>query len=127
MPDLSNFTAVHGNLKSTLVYVLLIWVLAAFGEELVYRGYLMNRLAGLFRGTRAAWIASLFVIRAVVFGCSHTGQGVTGILENVWDGLLLGAVYLACGCNLTAVIVAHGVTDTVDLLLMYWGRYPGMR
>ena len=78
MPDLSNFTVVHGNLKITLVYLLLIWVLAAFGEELVYRGYLMNRVAGVFRKTRAAWVVSLIVI-SVVFGCSHIGQGVTGI------------------------------------------------
>jgi uncharacterized protein len=126
MPDLSNFTAVHENLKLTLIYLLLIWILAAFGEELVYRGYLMNRLAGLFHGTRAAWVMSLVVI-AIVFGCSHAGQGATGMLENIWDGLLLGAVYLACGRNLTAAIVAHGLTDTVDLLLMYWGKYPGMR
>jgi len=125
MPDLSNFTVVHGNLKTTLVYLLLIWVLAAFGEELVYRGYLMNRVAGVFRKTRAAWVVSLIVI-SVVFGCSHIGQGVTGILENVWDGLLLGALYLACGRNLTAPIIAHGITDTVDLLLMYAGKYPGM-
>jgi len=54
MPDLSDFTAVHGNLKLTLIYLLLTWTLAAFGEELVYRGYLMNRVAGAFRGTRAA-------------------------------------------------------------------------
>lgn len=126
MPDLSNFAAVHENLKLTLIYLLLTWILAAFGEELVYRGYLMNRLAGLFHGTRAAWVISLIVI-AVVFGCSHTGQGTTGMLENIWDGLLLGTLYLACGRNLSAVIVAHGVTDTVDLLLMYWGKYPGMR
>lgn len=125
MPDLSNFSALHGNLKVTLIYLFLIWILAAFGEELVYRGYLMNRVAGLFHGTRAAWAVSLVLI-AVVFGCSHTGQGATGMLENVWDGLLLGGLYLACGRNLTAAIVAHGVTDTVDLLLMYWGKYPGM-
>ena len=49
------------------------------------------------------------------------------MLENIWDGLLLGAVYLASGRNLTAVIITHGVTDTVDLLLMYGGKYPGMR
>ena len=47
------------------------------------------------------------------------------MLENIWDGLLLGAVYLACGRNLAAAIVAHGVTDTVDLLLMYWGKVSG--
>jgi membrane protease YdiL (CAAX protease family) len=125
MPDLSAFHAVHANLKMTIIYVLLIWGLAAFGEELVYRGYLMNRVAGLFRFKRPAWMLSLIVI-AIVFGWSHTGQGATGMLENVWDGLLLGSVYLACGRNLTAAIVAHGVTDTVDLLLMYLGKYPGM-
>ena len=58
MPDLSDFTAVHGNLKLTLFYLLLTWTLAAFGEEMVYRGYLMNRVAGLFSGTQAGWIAS---------------------------------------------------------------------
>jgi uncharacterized protein len=80
MPDLSNFTAVHSNLKVTLIYLVLIWGLAAFGEELVYRGYLMTRLAGLFRGTRAAWVISLVII-SIVFGCSHTGQGATGGLR----------------------------------------------
>ena len=38
MPDLSAFHAVHANLKMAIIYVLLIWGLAAFGEELVYRG-----------------------------------------------------------------------------------------
>ena len=126
MPDLSNFTIVHGNLKVTLVYLVLIWVLAAFGEELVYRGYLINRVAGMLHGTGAAWPVSLLVV-SVVFGCSHIGQGVTGMVENIWDGLLLAALYLVCGRNLAAPIIAHGVTDTVDVLLMYAGRYPGMR
>jgi uncharacterized protein len=126
MPDLSDFADVVGNLKLTLIYLLLTWILAAFGEELVYRAYLMNRAAGVFRGTRTAWALSLVVI-SVVFGCSHIDQGATGMIENIWNGLLLGALYLACGRNLAVPIIAHGVTDTVDMLLMYWGKYPGMR
>ena len=126
MPDLSDFPAVHGNLKLTLIYLLLTWTLAAFGEEMVYRGYLMSRVAGLFRGTRVGWIASLVSI-SIVFGCAHIDQGSTGMIENVWDGLLLGALYLACGRNLAVPIIAHGVTDTVDILLMYVGKYPGIR
>jgi membrane protease YdiL (CAAX protease family) len=51
-PDFSNFPAVRGNLKLALVMIALIWILAAFGEELVCRGYLMNRVADLGRGTR---------------------------------------------------------------------------
>lgn len=48
-------------------------------------------------------------------------------MENIWDGLLLRTLYLACGRNLTAVIVAHGITDTMDLLLMYLGKYSGIQ
>src|SRR3981081_4287210 len=70
MPDLSDFTAVHGNLKLTLFYLLLTWTLAAFGEEMVYRGYLMNRVAGVFSGTRAGWIARLVAISGW-FGVAH--------------------------------------------------------
>jgi len=126
MPDLSDFTAVHGNLKLTLIYLLLTWTLAAFGEEMVYRGYLMNRVAGLVRGSRIGWIGSLVVI-SVLFGCAHVDQGSTGMIENVWDGLLLGALCLACGRNLAVPIIAHGVTDTADILLMYVGKHPGIR
>jgi CAAX protease family protein len=126
MPDLSEVETVHGNVKLFLIFLALTWTLAALGEELVYRGYLMNRFAGLFHDTRAAWVVSLIVI-SIVFGSGHIDQGSTGMIENIWDGLLLGTLYLACGRNLTAAIVAHGVTDTVDILLMFMGKYPGMR
>jgi uncharacterized protein len=126
MPDLSDFSGLVGNWKQTLIFIVLLWVLAGLGEEVVYRGYLMNRFAGLFRNTRAAWIVSLFVI-SIVFGCSHLDQGATGMIENMWNGLLLGALYLACGRNLAAPIIAHVTTDTIDMVLIYLGRYPGMK
>jgi membrane protease YdiL (CAAX protease family) len=37
-----------------LLFVALSWTLAAFREEMVYRGYLMNRVAGLFRNLKVA-------------------------------------------------------------------------
>lgn len=126
MPDLSNFAGLVGNWKMMLISLLLLWTLGALGEELVYRGYLMDRLAGLLRDTKAAWIASLIVI-SIVFGCAHLGQGATGMIENIWDGLLLGALYLACGRNLAAPVVAHAVADSVDFILIFLGKYPGMK
>lgn len=125
MPDFSDLGALQRNWKLTLLFVALSWTLAAFGEEMVYRGYLMNRVAGLFRNPKAAWTTSLVVV-SFVFGLGHIDQGVTGQVENMIDGLLLGAIFLATGCNLWAAIVAHGVTDTVDILLMYLGKYPGV-
>ena len=124
-PDLSSFPAVRGNLKLALVMIALIWILAAFGEELVYRGYLMNRVADLGSGTRTAWIVSLFLTSAV-FGFSHYQQGLTGIIEEGSDGLILGLMYLACRRNLAVPVVAHGVCDTIDIVLLFLGKYPGL-
>jgi hypothetical protein len=47
--------------------------------------------------------------------------------ENTWDGLLLGALYLACRRNLAAPVIAHGMTDTIDFGLIDLGKYPGMK
>lgn len=125
MPDLSDVTIVRGNWKLLLLFLALTWTLAAFGEEMVYRGYLMNRVAGLFRNPKVAWVVSLFAV-SFVFGLSHIDQGLTGQVENMIDGLLLGVIFLATGCNLWAAIIAHGVTDTLDILLLYLGKYPGV-
>jgi uncharacterized protein len=123
-PDLSGFPAIQGNLKLALLLIAIIWIFAAFGEELVYRGYLMNRVADLGRGTRTASIVSLFLISAL-FGLAHYQQGLTGIIEEGSDGLILGLMYLVCRRNLVVPIVAHGVCDTIDIALLFLGKYPG--
>jgi hypothetical protein len=124
-PDLEVFRALHHNVKLTLIYIALAWVLAAFGEEMVYRGYLMNRVADLMDRTRRAWIVSLIVVH-VGFGLAHAYQGVTGVIDEGLMGLLLGVIYLRTGRNLAVPIVAHGVQDSVDFVLIFLGKYPGM-
>jgi membrane protease YdiL (CAAX protease family) len=126
MPDFSDLNGLGGNWKLLLLGLALTWTMAAFGEEMVYRGYLMNRVAGLFRDPKVAWTISLIVVN-FLFGLGHIDQGITGQIENMIDGLLLGVIFLATGCNLWPAIIAHGVTDTVDLVLLYLGKYPGIR
>jgi len=125
-PDLELFRALHWNVKWTMIAIVGAWTLAAFGEEMVYRGYLMNRVAGVLRSTRAAWLFSVVLV-SLLFGASHLDQGITGQLENFLDGLLLGAIYLVYDRNLSVPIVAHVVTDTIDLLLIFLGLYPTLR
>ena len=125
MPDLSAFALLRHNVKLLLLALALTWTLAAFGEEMVYRGYLMNRLAGIGRNSRVAWAASLIFVN-VLFGSAHLGQGITGMIENMIDGALLGLLYLRRGRSLAAPIIAHGVTDTIDCLLLFLGHYPGV-
>jgi membrane protease YdiL (CAAX protease family) len=124
-PDLEAFRPLIGNLKVTLIFLALTWTLAAFGEEMVYRGYLMNRVADLLNRTRHAWIISLIVVH-VAFGAAHAYQGWTGAIDEGLSGLLLGLIYLRTGRNLAVPIIAHGVADTTDFILIFLGKYPGM-
>lgn len=72
-PDLSVFATVGGHLRSALLMIVFIWIVAAFGEELFYRGYLTKRLADFGFRTRSAWIVSLLVT-SLVFGLTHYHQ-----------------------------------------------------
>ncbi|HMK30354.1 MAG TPA: type II CAAX endopeptidase family protein [Terriglobales bacterium] len=124
-PDLSDFRVLTGNLKLTLLGIALSWTLAAFGEEMVYRGYLMNRVADVGGRTQRSWWLSLLVGN-IVFGLAHAYQGPTGIIEEGIAGALLGVMYLRTGRNLWVPIIAHGTSDTIDAILIFLGRFPGM-
>jgi uncharacterized protein len=125
MPDLSAFDRVAGNVRWLMLSLALTWTLFAFGEELVFRGYLMDRIAGLLGRSRRGWSVALLTA-SLFFGLSHFRQGITGVTENFLDGVILGALYLRLGRNLAVPIVAHGVTDTIDLVLLFLHRYPGV-
>jgi uncharacterized protein len=122
-PDLSDFNELRGNFALMLVGLALTWTLGAFGEEMAWRGWLMNRVAGLGRKSRMAWIISLLLVNAV-FGMAHAYQGITGILDEGFMGFLLGLMFLLGGEDLWIPIVAHGVQDSIDTLLLYSGHYP---
>jgi len=129
-PDLSDFRPLVGNLRLLLIVIAPVWLGSAL-EELVYRGYLMNRVAGLglqgpTNATRAAWLVSLIAVSAF-FGFAHgESQGITGMLQEGFAGLLLGALYLAAGRTLTIPITAHGASNTLAFILIYFNRYPGV-
>jgi membrane protease YdiL (CAAX protease family) len=124
-PDLELFRALNGDVKWTLIAIAGAWTLAAFGEEMVYRGYLMNRVADLMNRTRWAWVVSLIAVH-IGFGLAHAYQGITGIIDEGLAGFLFGVIYLRNGRNLAVPVIAHGLGDTIDFLLIFLGKYPGM-
>lgn len=121
--DLSSFRPLVGNLPATLGMLALVWTLAAFGEELSYRGYVLERAATLGGGSRLAWVAGMIAI-AALFGLGHVYQGVSGIFESAFAGLYFGTLYLASGRNLWLPILAHGFSDTLAMGLIYSGAVP---
>lgn len=124
-PNLNGLGDIEGNLSMLFLFLLLSWTLAAFGEEICFRGFLMNRMAAVFGNTNTAWILSL-IFSSILFGWGHTEQGITGWIQEGLSGLFLGIIFLASGKNLTVPIVTHGVSNTLAFILIYFGKYPGV-
>jgi uncharacterized protein len=111
---------IAGNIKMALLWLLIIWTFAAFGEEISYRGYLTLRaadvggeiyrrlLAGNTPGVSALWLRALLQRsdRDSRFerGRFHSGIGV-----------------FASGRNLWAPVLAHGLIDTVGVIVAFFG------
>jgi CAAX protease family protein len=125
LPDVSQFAPLIGNKFFLVLSLVASWTLAAFGEELVYRGYFMNRVADLVGATRTGWLICLIGV-SILFGITHLYQGPSGIIVITLTGLLFGALYLATGRNLWVPIIVHGVNDTVGFILIFLGKYPGL-
>lgn len=124
LPDLSQFSALKGNSQFLLMWLAISWTVAAVGEEIVYRGYFMNRVTDLIGKSRTAWVISLFC-SALLFGLIHYYQGTSGMISTGVSGLVFGILYLATKRNLWTAILAHGAYDTVGFVLIFLGRYPG--
>jgi membrane protease YdiL (CAAX protease family) len=125
LPDLHEFDDLVGNLELLAIYLALNLVLAAFGEEMVWRGYALPRVVSLFGGGALAWFAALLLVN-VGFGLAHVYQGLPGVIETIVAGFLLGVLYIATGRNLIAPMVAHFTSNTIDFTLIYLGLYPGV-
>ncbi|MHC4944428.1 MAG: CPBP family intramembrane glutamic endopeptidase, partial [Planctomycetota bacterium] len=121
-PDMSRFEVLRGNVAALLGGLVIVWTTAAFGEEMLFRGFLMNYLNELFKGnrseSRAVWVVPL-IISSIAFGAAHAYQGLAGMIITGIAGLAYGLIYLIMKRNLWAVILAHGLYDTVGFIVVF--------
>jgi membrane protease YdiL (CAAX protease family) len=115
-----HFAGLKGRMDLFLFLIPFVWIFGAFGEEILYRGLIMTRLAQLMGSTRGAWIGAL-VIQALLFGLGHAYQGPAGMADIAVIGLIYGAGTLVWGRNLWPAMIAHGVLDTFGFFMMYAG------
>ena len=112
--------SIAGDIGTALAYLGIVWTFAAFGEEIAYRGYLMNRAADAGGRTTAAWWIAVVVV-SILFGYGHFYKGPSGIVDSGVAGLILGAAYLLSGRNLWTTVLAHGFIDTFGVICLYFG------
>jgi uncharacterized protein len=95
-----------------VVFLALSWS-AAFGEELVFRGYLMRQF-GAWTGSVAAGV----ILQGIVFGLAHGFYGKT-MLAIMVHGCLLGLL-ARWRKSLLPGMLAHGVQDSLGGIVAYF-------
>ncbi len=109
---------IRGDLAGFLTWLAIGWIVGGFIEELLFRGFLLNRIAGLLGGTKTALVAAV-VAQAVLFGMLHLYAGGFAFLFAALFALANGAFYLAAGRNLWPLIAVHGVWNSVQIWAVY--------
>lgn len=117
--DLSAFEDLKGNLGSLLIYLALTWTLAAFGEEIVYRGYLQRRLSEIL-GENLPGLLLTVGISSILFGLAHTEQGIIGVVVTFLDAVFFSWLKIKYNNNLWASILAHGFSNSIGLIAFFF-------
>jgi len=115
--DMSDFAELQGNLGLLVLLIVLSWTLAAFGEELAFRGYLLTRLTDVLGSTRGAVVVAVLV-SSVLFGLLHTQQGVVGVLLTAVDAVAFAVLRFRFG-TVWAPVLAHGFNNTIGFIAFF--------
>lgn len=118
--DFSEFEVYEGNLPAILGLFVYIWVSAAFGEEILFRGYLMRQFIKFFGDGKVAIILNIVLLGAL-FGWIHAYQGITGQIITGIIGATTATIFYFRKYDLWFCIAIHGFFDTIALVFMYYG------
>jgi uncharacterized protein len=107
-----------GNTAALPGAIFMMIVIAGFGEETLFRGFLFERLGRLL-GRGAVAKTAIVIGTSLFFGLAHgPEQGLAGIQQAVLVGLAYAGLYLASG-NLVLPMVVHAVFDLTALAIIY--------
>jgi membrane protease YdiL (CAAX protease family) len=91
---------------------------AGFGEEVLFRGYLFDRLGRVIGRGAVATVATV-LITSVLFAAAHyLNQGVPGVQQGLVTGLVFGAIYARTRA-LPLVMIMHASFDLTAAWLIY--------
>jgi membrane protease YdiL (CAAX protease family) len=101
-----------------MVYTMII--VAGFGEETFYRGWMFERLGKLFGQSVAAKI-SIVLITTILFASVHyPEQGLPGVDQAFCTGLVFGSIFAITG-QIFLLMIAHAAFDLTALWIIYYG------
>ena len=117
----NRFKNVPGNFPAYFYWLIISWVIGGFTEELLFRGFLINRFEKVLVKIPFA-IAFAVIFQAIIFGQQHMYyQGWVGFVATGVIGLTSGLIYIFCKRRLLPLIISHGLANTLGMTLMYMG------
>lgn len=119
--DLQAFNGLKGNFINYIIFILFMWIVAGFGEEFLFRGYIVKRLAIIFGDTNNSWFIAV-TITAVIFGLAHIYQGTSGVITTGIIGFIMGMIFFRHRKNLSIAMFTHGFYDMIGITLLYFGE-----
>jgi len=104
--------------SALLPAAVLMMLIAGFGEETVFRGFLFERLGKLLGNSNVAK-ASIVLITTVLFALAHfPDQGLPGVEQAVGTGLVFGTIFALNG-SIFMLMCAHAAYDLTALAMIY--------
>ncbi len=116
--DLSQYDYMKDNFGLFLLTLVGVWIVSSFGEEIIYRAFLINRFTQLGLTGKSGQIAAV-TLSSVIFGFVHFSWGPMGIAQTTFMGLALGFSYIYLEKRLIVLILAHAYMDTTLMIQMY--------
>jgi membrane protease YdiL (CAAX protease family) len=118
-PTNPHFSYLAGNPRAALSFAVYAIAGAGFAEELVFRGYLLERLEKLL-GT-LAWKQTISIVAStLIFASLHYQQGLAGIENAAILGFVAALIYVRFGRNLWLLVAMHATFDLSALYLIYF-------
>jgi len=116
--DMSGYAYLKDNIWMLFFTLGGVYIVSSFGEEVIYRAFLINRISELGLDNKRGRIVAV-IISAVVFGFAHYSWGPMGIVQTGLMGLALGLCYIFMKKRLWILIFAHAYMDTILLVQIY--------
>lgn len=115
----SAYHYVSGNPAALTRMIITVIVAGGIGEEIVYRGFLFERLRGVL-GRNTAATAAIVAVTTALFALAHFAeQGIAGSEQAVFTGLTFATMYILTG-SLWLSMITHASYDVVALLMIYF-------
>jgi membrane protease YdiL (CAAX protease family) len=124
-PTNETYHYLAGNTAALPGAILTFLLVAGFGEETFFRGFLFDRLRKLL-GEGVVQTALIVVITTALFASAHyADQKLPGVEQATFTGLAFGIAFAITG-QIWGVMIAHAFYDLTALAMIYWNAEPAI-